>query len=48
MLEWVTNIVALIMNPISLLLFLIVMRYVKRGKKKVDNPLWTSHQGRGA
>ena len=47
MLKWVTSIVALIMNPIALLIFLIVMRYVRKGKKKVDNPLWASHQGKG-
>jgi hypothetical protein len=49
MLDWVTNLVALVMNPVSLLIFLVVMRYVKKEKrKKCDNPLWVSHQGKGA
>jgi hypothetical protein len=48
MLDWFTNIVALVMNPLTLLLFLVVMRHVKKIQKKGDNPLWTSHQGRGA
>ena len=49
MLEWVTNIVALVMNPFSLLIFLVAMRYVKKEKRtKRDNPLWVSHQGKGA
>jgi hypothetical protein len=49
MLEWVTNLVALVMNPVSLLIFLIIMRYVRKEKKnKVRNALWMSHQGRGA
>lgn len=48
MLEWITNLVALIMNPVSLLIFLVIMRYVKKEKKeKGENPLWASHQGRG-
>jgi hypothetical protein len=49
MLGWMTNLVALVMNPVSLLIFLVIMRYVrKEKKKKVENPLWMSHQGRGA
>ena len=49
MLDWMTNIVALIMNPVSLLIFLVVMRYVRKEKRKRgDNPLWASHQGKGA
>ncbi len=49
MLEWTTNLVALIMNPVSLLIFLVIMRYVKKEKKKkCENHLWASHQGRGA
>jgi len=48
MLDWFTNMVALlIMNPVTLLLLLIVMRCVKKGRKKSDNPLWASHQGKG-
>jgi hypothetical protein len=49
MLGWVTNLVALVMNSVSLLIFLVIMRYVrKEKKKKVENTLWMSHQGRGA
>ncbi len=49
MLEWAANIIALIVNPISLLIFLVVMRYVrKERKKKAQNSLWASHEGRGA
>jgi hypothetical protein len=47
MLDWFTNMVALIMNPVTLLLFLFVMRCLKKGRKKSDNPLWASHQGKG-
>ncbi len=48
MADFVTNIVALIMNPISLLIFLIFMKHMKKGKGKEGNPFWASHQGRGA
>jgi hypothetical protein len=47
MLDWFTNLVALVMNPVTLLLFLIVMRRVRKVRKRTDNPLWASHQGRG-
>jgi len=49
MLDWVTNIVALVINPVSLLIFLVAMRYLKKEqRKKGDNPFWLSHQGKGA
>jgi hypothetical protein len=47
MLEWIVSIGALIMNPVSLFIFLMVMRHVKKGKKET-NVWWASHQGRGA
>jgi hypothetical protein len=48
MFEWVSDIVALTLNPVSLLIFLIVMKYARKERKKADSPLWESHQGRGA
>jgi hypothetical protein len=48
MLEWMISIVALIMNPVSLLIFLTVMKHMKKERKKETNVWWVSHQGRGA
>ncbi len=48
MLDMVTTIVALILNPISLLIVLLLMKLVNKGKRKEGNPFWASHQGRGA
>ncbi len=48
MFDLFSNIVALIMNPISLMVFLIVMRYlVKKMRKRDNSQWWASHQGRG-
>jgi hypothetical protein len=39
------NMLFMIMNPVSLLIFLVIMRYVKKEKtKKVENHLWVSYQ----
>jgi hypothetical protein len=49
MFDWLATIVALIMNPLSLLLFLIAMKYIRKsGKKSGSNEWWAKHQGRGA
>jgi len=48
MFDWLATIVALIINPLSLLLFLIAMKYIRKsGKKSGSNEWWAKHQGRG-
>jgi|GEM_PF-4010048 hypothetical protein len=47
MVEWITNIVALVMNPVSLLVFLILSKHLKTNKGKDTNDSWARHQGRG-
>jgi hypothetical protein len=49
MFDLMAIIVAVILNPLSLLLFLTVKKYFpKVGRKGSNNEWWAHHQGRGA
>jgi hypothetical protein len=49
MFDCMAAIVALILNPLSLLLFLIAIKHVRKGgRKSGSNEWWAKHQGRGA
>jgi hypothetical protein len=48
MFELLSNIIALVMNPITLLLFLILFKQLRKERKKGSNEFWVRQQGRGA
>jgi hypothetical protein len=39
--------VALILNPVALLVYLVIIKNFRKIRRKSDNPLWSGHQGRG-
>lgn len=48
MFDFFSNLVALVMNPISLVVFLLVMKYIfRKSGKKENGQWWAGHQGRG-
>lgn len=48
MFDFFSNLVALVMNPISLVVFLFVMKYIfRKSGKKQNGQWWAGHQGRG-
>jgi hypothetical protein len=45
--DWISNIVALVMNPLSLLCFLVIVRCIRKNRKSENSQWWAGHQGRG-